>query len=547
MSPREFTEFAINVRGKPIDLELRPWLHAIYDQPFAVQPNGRFRRKILLVFGRQSEKSTTIGNMFLSMANIVGHLRLLYVSASDVQMREFSDERLRSPTNDSPRLSRLARGLDGKSETQNVQTKRWKNQSKIILRSVYRSADRVRGISADVLGCDELQDIYTDTLPIIGETQFASDLEGGPITMYAGTPKTFENALEYHWSRLSTQNEWAIKCRGCRHWNVIEIENIGPTGLICTKCSGPLDPLKDGRWVRFGKEDAVWEGYRVPQPVVLYAHKHKPAVFEAKWDDLLTKRDHISRSKFLNESMARSYDSGTKPVSYTEVRRCSLDGRKMVLPDDVTRHIQSTNTWAGIDWGTGDGSYTVLSIWYYDAEGRFSLLYAKRYQGFEADPDYSIGDIIQTLRRYHVTRIGVDWGFGFHANPQITRVFGANKVMAYQHSGRQKAFVSWDKVGMHHTTHRTRALGTIFTLIKRGPVSGGIAFPSWDQMEDFAADILSVYQEHNERAGELVYDHPVGVPDDFLHTAVYAFLVSLFDVRRQDVIAAAPGQKVFGT
>jgi hypothetical protein len=547
MTPREFTEFAVNVRGKPIDLSRRPWLHRIYDQPFVEYDDGHMRRKMLMIFGRQCEKSTTIGNMLISMSNLVPYLRSLYVSASDVQMREFSDERLRAVINDSPRLSGLTRALDGKSEIQNVQTKRWRNQSKILLRSVYRSADRARGISADNLGCDEIQDIYTDVLPVIEETQFASDLEGGPISLYAGTPKTFDNSLELYWSRFSTQNEWMVKCRGCTHWNVIEIDNITKEGLVCSKCSKLLDPIKDGQWVRLGYKDADWEGFRVPQPVVIYAYAHMPQVFERKWRDLLGKQRRYNRAKFQNEVMARSYDSGTKPVTFEEVRRCALGDRNFVELGAISRQFKATNTYAGVDWGTGDESYTILSIWYYDPEGRFSLAFAKRYEGVEADPDYVIQDIVKACRAFRVNRIGADWGFGFALNPKLQKAFGAAKVLLYQHAGKQKEKVKWDKVGMKFITHRTRVLADVFTLIKRGPIGGGIAFPNWGQFERFANDILAVYQENSERRGELIYDHPRGVPDDFLHTACYALLASQFDHPRPDLHAPQPGQKPFKT
>ena len=504
MTPREFTEFTVNIRGQPIDLDRRPWLHHIYDQPFVEYPGGRYRRKMLMIFGRQCEKSTTIGNMLLSMSNLVPYLRSLYISASDIQMREFSDERLRAVINDSEKLMKLTRAVDGKAETQNVQTKRWRNQSKILLRSVYRSADRARGISADNLGVDEIQDIYTDVLPVIEETQFASDLEGGPIALYAGTPKTFDNSLEIYWSRFSTQNEWAVKCLACRHHNVIEIENITPKGLVCIKCRKPIDPMRNGQWARLGRQDAPWEGFRVPQPVVIYAYAHKPLVFERKWRDLVQKQTQYTRSKFQNEVMARSYDSGTKPVSFEEVRRCCLPDRSFVKPEEITRQLKATHTYAGVDWGTGDESFTIISIWRYDAEGRFSLIFAKRYEGVEADPDHTIQDMIQWFRKFNVNRIGADWGFGFHANPKLMKAFGANKVLTYYHAGSQKEKVKWDKLGMKFVTHRTRVLGDVFNIIKRGPVSGGVAFTNWDEFETFANDLLAVVQENNEKRGELV-------------------------------------------
>ena len=87
-----------------------------------------------------------------------------------------------------------------------------------------------------------------------------------------------------------------------------------------------------------------------------------------------------------------------------------------------------------------------------------------------------------------------------------------------------------------------RQLQDFFTLIKRGPVSGGIAFPCWDDFEPYANDILAVYQENSRARGELVYDHPRGSTDDFLHTGVYALLASQFEYARADLHAPAPGQ-----
>ena len=80
-------------------------------------------------------------------------------------------------------------------------------------------------------------------------------------------------------------------------------------------------------------------------------------------------------------------------------------------------------------------------------------------------------------------------------------------------------------------------------MIKRGPVAGGSSFFNWNQFENFANDILAVYQENSEARGELIYDHPRGSPDDFLHTLCYAFLASQFDHARPDLHAPQPGQK----
>jgi hypothetical protein len=535
-TPYEFTQMAVNHKGEPIELHTRPWLYHIYNLPFTPLPTEEldreaWRRRLLLVFGRQSEKSTTLGNLLLSTSNLIPYLRSLYVTASNTQMLEFSDERLRAVIEDSPMLLDLSGG-----HVQNVMTKRWAGQSKINLRSVYKGPDRARGVMCDHLFIDELQDVYLDGLPVIEETTRACALEEGDLKVYAGTPKTYDNSIEHYWARRSTQNEWMVKCSRCNHWNVIEVESVRPQGLCCVKCDRELDPVTRGSWVRHGSTNAEWEGFRVPQPIVEYVYRGNSKIFWRKWDTLLHKVQNYPRGKLQNEVFARSHDSGTKPVTFQQVRRCALPDLEFVLePNSLLRQSPK---WAGVDWGTGDSSFTILSIWGYDSFGRFRCLYAKKYVGHEADPEYATQDIIKKCKIFGVNRIGADWGFGFETNRKILKAFGAERFHQYQHSDGQSKLVKYDTDRNVYTTHRSRVLSLVFELIRRGPVSQGTCFPKWEQFEPFAEDILAVFSEYSRIRRQIVYDHPRNQPDDFLHTMVYALLASMHDVRRQDLINA---------
>jgi len=537
-TPYEFTQMAVNHKGESIELGNRPWLYHIYNLPFSPLPNTDsdiereiWRRRILLVFGRQSEKSTTLGNLLLSTSNLIPYLRSLYVTASNTQMLEFSDERLRAVIEDSPILKDLS-----SSQVQNVLTKRWLGQAKINLRSVYKGPDRARGVMCDHLYIDELQDVYLDGLPVIEETTRACSFEEGDLKVYAGTPKTYDNSIEHYWARRSTQNEWMVRCTRCRTWNVIEIENVRPEGLCCKKCDRELDPMTQGTWVRHGASSAEWEGFRVPQPIVEYVYRDQPKIFWRKWETLLHKVQNYPRGKLQNEVFARSHDSGTKPVTFQQVRRCALPDLEFV--DKPTSMFRQSAKWAGIDWGTGDASFSVLSIWGYDSYGRFRCIFAKKYVGHEADPDYSWRDMEKICKRYGVNRIGADWGFGFETNRHLLKAFGAERFHQFQHSDGQAKLVKYDGDRNVYTTHRSRVLALAFELIKRGPVSQGTCFPNWEDFEPYANDILAVYSEYSRLRRQIVYDHPRTQPDDFLHTMVYALLVSMNDVRRKDLINA---------
>jgi len=64
----------------------------------------------------------------------------------------------------------------------------------------FLNPDRVRGVSADRVGIDEIQDLDITFLPIIRECMSASDLA---IRQFTGTPKTLDNTLESLWQESS--------------------------------------------------------------------------------------------------------------------------------------------------------------------------------------------------------------------------------------------------------------------------------------------------------------------------------------------------------
>ena len=67
----------------------------------------------------------------------------------------------------------------------------------------------MRGLSADMLGIDEFQDVLSDNVPILREALTASDYK---LLMYTGTPKTFDNHLEKEWQQ-SFQAVWVTRAK----------------------------------------------------------------------------------------------------------------------------------------------------------------------------------------------------------------------------------------------------------------------------------------------------------------------------------------------
>ena len=512
----------------------RPWLPQIYNLEVTERPGiGRYR-KAVLVWARQCEKSSTVGYKLLTAAAMIPFLRSLYVNPSTIQIREFSDERLKLPMAESPMFSWLTTYSNGNMIPQNVSTKWMRNGAKISLRPCFISPDRIRGLSVDDLNVDEFQDILTRNLGVIEETQFACKLPEGPTSTYAGTPKGFDTPLEKYWSNRSTQCEWMTRCSHCNYWNVFDRENLGKTGLVCGKCRKDVDPVSDpSQWVAHGPIDSQFAGFRLPQPVVIYAYRRKyPRLFKLKWADQLYKDKHEeSPAVLMNEVWARSYDSGSKPVTRRQLQKCCNPEFEGPYTENILSRLASTPmTWAGVDWGGGRSSTTCLTIWRYQ---RHSLqqAYHRRYVGFEADEEFVINHIIQTCKQAKVNRIGADYGFGYGMNSQLRRAF-PGKVIVYMHMGKMSPPVQADEDKLK--CHRTQVMTWYFELIKRGMVQ----FPRWDIFQkDLLSDFECISLDESRSTREMIYNHPPGTKDDFFHSGLYAILASMFDVPRPDLVA----------
>lgn len=514
----ELAQYAILVDGKPFDISNRPYLPEIYnvDSP-----------EILLVAGRQVEKSTSIGNKIIARSIMNPNHRSVYVAPASIQVRTFSDDRLKEPLMTSPNLRPW---LDNQL-LKNVFEKRFATRSKVTLRSAYLTADRVRGIPADDIYIDEIQDILVDNVPIIKE---CGSNAPHPRFQYTGTPKTFDNTLQVYWE-MSTKREWMIPC-SCKswYWNIVGVDNIGKEGLICSSCGKPIYSM-NGQWVRTGmslgddpRTSVRIDGFRIPQLIVPTHHTPE------KWAAIRHKLKTYSQAKFFNEVLGLAYDIGVKPITKEDLMRCCANKPMMKQPEPWLRNA---DVYAGIDWGTGDKAFSVLTIGVIRGVPPIRLievLFIKRYEGAEADPKVMINDMASIIMKFGCKRVGADYGFGFGLNDDL-----ATKVRVpydrYQYSGNQKVKIAWHKKGRRFIANRTAIMSYVFKLMKLTAEGGrGLRFFNWGEFETYSKDILGIYSEYNESLRMLQYGHSPETPDDVFHSISYMALVSMREHPRDD-------------
>ena len=499
----------------PFSFEGRRHMKRIYDTP---------SRKVLLCTGRQVEKSTLIGNISIAYMTLVTALRILFVSPSSTQTKVFSNDRIKEPIETSPFLSKYTTSM----LTKNILEKQFLNRSMITLRYAYLNADRTRGIAAGQLFIDEIQDILRANIPVIEHClSHAPDKHRRQV--YSGTPKSLDNIIEDYRANLSTQGEWVVPCEACNHWNILGEKNIGKKGPICAKCGKPIDPQgPKSQWAWMVQPDSKdpnkvpWESYRIPQIMVPWKIKN--------WDEVVYEYENHPRAQFMNECLGMSYESGFRPITTAQVREAC--GEHSIHDVEKIRTLSLAQPFfMGVDWGSGDNSYTIVTIATY-IDNRFRVVFMHRFIGEEADPHVQLNKLIELARHFNIYVMGTDYGFGFGMNNYLTREFGAQKVQKMQYMATARKKVQFDAKMGRWKVHRTEAMSAIFDAIKKKKAE----FPKWDEFQTFAKDFTNIYSEYNERLRMVMYDHKQGNPDDSFHSFVYCWLASMIVIPRPDII-----------
>ena len=536
--PSEFTAQVMKMPDEgvlaPFSFTGREYLLPIYDTQHP---------RVLLMFARQSEKSTTLGNKILAFSCLRHHFNSLFVSPSQQQTEVFSRDKLSAPLELSESLRTfLNRNMN------NVLYKKFITHSSVTLRYAFLHADRARGIPADALFLDEIQDLLTDVIPVIEECLSHSPYK---VMQYSGTPKSLDNTLMYYWNTFSTMCEWMIPCDHCgggdyRQWNTIGYENIGPVGLICSKCKKDIQARhpdaewvsqRSMSWLKSPPDGIPFEGYRIPQLLTSWVD----------WPGVLDKKRRYPLAQFYNEVLALGYDSGEKLLTREVLRKSSVPNCVMATAHGYARQ---TTFYMGIDWGGGGGgssedapkavrsmsnlsSYTVVSIGGYMG-GRFQYVYFKRFEGPEAHIDELIPLIVKLVDQFNVAMIGTDYGGGLDKNDKLIRHFGIRRVARYQYCNAKMIHFNRD---LHHwMVNRTEALMALINAINRG---NEFLFPRWEDWEfPYAQDMLSVFKEYNTSNTQMLVTKTPGTADDSLHSALYCLLVSMIQHPRPDLLAA---------
>ena len=441
ISRLEFCRHFIYLQGAPISFCSRPYLET---------PYGARSNRIVLRASRQVEKSTFVVNAILHAAVAHPGIHIVVVFPRETQLGVFSKSRLQPTLEQSPVLRRAL--LGSRPRRLQVGHLQLVNKSEIYLRAAYHSADAARGIDGDFLVIDEFQDISSGSLPVLEECLSHSRLKRVMIT---GTPKTVDNHLESVFAG-STACEWRVRCTGCGEEVILDERCLGSSGPICYRCNRPIDP-RAGHWVPRNPDSTWGEGYWLNHLMVSWVD----------YAELMERRRTYDPGLFKNECLGLPVLLGDHIVTRAELEAC-CDTRPMAQSlQDIPRDCHD-RLLAGIDWGGGGVSRTVLVIGYMQDNGRFVVSYLERLPASE-EPKSTLEKVASRLAAFGVRMVAADGGGNgsvynsllLQHCPQLAGLYG----MFYSeidHPPQQYKGPLW-----RWTVGRTPTIGNLFGWIKQ--------------------------------------------------------------------------------
>lgn len=483
--------------------------------------------------GRQVGKSLGLAGRITTGSIAQKYFNSVFIAPSQIQTKRWSSGYL-----DTFRESRYVnKYFINQKDPGNVFEKTFANKSKVYLSYGQTSSDmdRVRGLTADLLCLDEVQDIELASVPIVKEILNTSDFG---YQLFTGTSKSNAGTLEQLWLQTN-QMQFVKKCGKCGKWVIPDTFETcmsmvtNPDYMVCPHCHKEFS-FYGGQWVATRNELSKGHGakYGMALPQLIFGANTRTG--SKQWADLYDKVQQslngvlYTAETVSNEIFGLATDLGATSLSMTEARACSIpDYQEWANPDMSNIHpsmlpyIRGIHTTVlGVDWSVSgsEGSHTVVTVLGIDHSGRLIVLYAKKLIGTHILTQ--VDEVIDIARRYNCKMIGSDRGVGVLQGELMQQKYGLMRVVMCQYV-TASARLRWDAGGGFLAADRSRAMDDVMHKMRLGP--DRFMSPKWEVMEPFWSDALSLFEEETS-VGKRVYRKQPSIPDDWFHSVVFANL-----------------------
>jgi len=479
----KWTESNRILKGRSFNFRDREYLLPMY--------RDRHRRMVV-VKARQMEMTEWIVNWLLCQLTTHAHTTAIYTAPRMDQVSRFSRDRFRKAIWDSPVLRQMvieSKDVEGQPAISRVP---FDNGSLCYLYSGWGDFSALRNIPSDFAAVDEAQDVSSEALPVLTETMSHSEYG---ILLNVGTASDAGSEFEQLWQQ-SDMKEWDAQAKA---------------------------------WVPQRPQNKSYSGYHLSQEMAIWIARLPPEDVNS----IPYKRAHYLPRRFQNEVLGLFYRGLRKPLLPQDLMNCR-DFEATMFPHLRLPYV----SYAGIDWGGGEFTFTVIWIMALDELDRWRLIYVHKFD--ERDPMKQVAIIGNLLNLFNVKQAVADIGYGAVQVSELQKRF-ASTVLGCQYVRRPELPLEMkyqDVVGekiaqMLLLADRSFWIETALDVIKRtgpdGKPTPRLVLP-WQKPEEVEWVIdhfCAIEMEEQETiAGKKYhhYTHPEGRPDDAFHAFVYALI-----------------------
>lgn len=565
LDPVAFAENYLTIDGRPFEMTGTGWkfMTDVY-RDVAAQATSPDAKPMVILKGRQVGATVlaAVLSLYFTSSGLYGMgpdkppIRVLHAFPTLGIMSKYAKDKLasmiaksqngyiasRSAYND-PELRKL-------TPEDTLTEKSFVGSNKLRIDSVGRDADRLRGLSQDVLLFDECQDMpqaaIENALRVLTTAQYGPPTRG--VQLYFGTPK---QAGSYFWElwQASDQRYYQLRCSDCGHyfflyrigddsWREVWIE--GHT-VKCPECGfkqHKRDAIEGGRWMPTVPGPTQYIGYHMN--VLLNPIFTKEAVEDYDPDVNPTR----SIRAWQNETLGNFFSTTNMTISLDELKAAALNPERglarRVREDGVNpfgEAITSKIYCMGIDWGDKiedeeddrGQSFTCIVILSYDRKsGGFTVENAWKLP--RNDFEYKV-EVIQHLFRMFKIRVCVAdymWGQDVVNHMQTALGFGT-RFLGCMNSGTVGSILTYKPKDLRVTVNKDMMLDDVFSMLRKSKISFPAKGDSYDRIMWLLEHCASMEVTTAKRHGSPVKKYIKGIgPNDGLMALMYALIAHRF-------------------
>lgn len=472
-------------------------------------------------------------------------IRVVHLFPALAQVKKFSQDKLegmiRTAKNDFINKNKLktANAVD------NLTMKQFKNGT-LWVDSMGTDADRIRGMTADIVFFDEIQDMYSQGIG--NATKILTAAKYGPtgkgVQVYFGTPKERGSHFSTIWD-MSDQRYYHLGCTNCKETYPFYLPNddrwkdiwIGGYDIKCPLCGfvqKKIDAIESGKWVASrNSEDCKYTGFHINQLYIPYFSKENII-------DLMPENNPSQTERIWNNEVVGEFYSGLgMPITKAEIYEKCRDPDRY-FSKSIDPRIKKS--YFGVDWGgkadgqSGGQSYSCVVVISVTHSGDILVEHAHKLR--DTSFNYKKETINEMFRRFGISRAVSDWFFGQDVVHDIQLRYG-DRFLGAQGSGSLIKPLKYRDEEMIVSYNKDLMVEEIFNLMKKGK----IRFPwkSYEHLEWLIDHCTSMEMQQRVVANQPVKKYVKGSgPNDGLMALMYAYMAYKFDLTKGFTLK--PGQ-----